>query len=363
MAENLALHYDKDSLDKAMICRLLAADDSHTAWLFDYAQKIQYECSGRSVYLRGLIELSNICRKDCLYCGIRSSNTHVDRYTVNIEEVIAAARFAYINRYASLVIQSGEQTSPQFIETIDMLIKEIKALSDNKLGITLSLGEQDEATYKRWFELGAHRYLLRIESSNPELYRKIHPDNSRHSYDTRLDKLKSLKKIGYQVGSGVMIGLPYQTLEDLADDLLFLQSIDVDMVGMGPYIEHHDTPLYTVPNCYSRKDRFNLSLKMIALLRILMPDINIAASTAMQTLDPRGWERAIKAGANVIMPNITPTDYRENYKLYEEKVCIKEKPEESKEYINGRMESIGYRLGYGEWGDSLHYSKRQKLEP
>ncbi len=190
-----------------------------------------------------MIEFSNVCSKDCFYCGIRKSNSEVIRYTISDKEIFDACRFAWDNGFGSVVLQSGELSTPTFVKRVDHLLKEIKKLSNNELGITLSCGEQSKETYRRWFESGAHRYLLRIEASNRELYYKIHPNDKKHNFEQRLESLSFLKETGYQVGSGVMIGLPFQTIEDLADDLLFFKKIDIDMCGMGPYIEHENTPL------------------------------------------------------------------------------------------------------------------------
>ncbi len=228
--------------------------------------------------------------------------------------------------------------------------------------VTLSLGEQKEEVYQRWFDAGAHRYLLRIETSNPELYQMYHPTDTLHEYARRLTCLKTLQRIGYQTGTGVMIGLPFQTTADLADDLLFMKQFDVDMVGMGPYIEHQHTPLYQYRSeLLPIQERFGLALKMIAILRILMKDINIAAATALQAIDPLGREKAIRIGANIIMPNITPGKFRNDYALYENKPCVDEEPEECKNCLDVRIQLADGEIGYGEWGDSLHYSKRRGL--
>ena len=234
----------KDTHSKDEIIRLLNADGDDEKLLFDFSNKIKLQNVGNTVYLRGLIELSNICEKDCYYCGIRKSNSAVHRYSISEEEVLEAVRFAYENGYGSVAIQSGEIQSPAFTEKINRILKASKELTNGEIGITLSCGEQTEETYRQWFESGAHRYLLRIESSSEELYRKIHPNDKIHNYEKRLEALHTLKKIGYQVGTGVMIGLPFQTFENLADDLLFMKQFDIDMCGMGPYIEHHETPLY-----------------------------------------------------------------------------------------------------------------------
>jgi biotin synthase len=261
------------------------------------------------------------------------------------------------------VLQSGELTSESFVKRIDTLIKKIHQKTNDKLRITLSVGEQKKETYKRWFESGAHRYLLRIETSNSELYEKLHPKDGKHLHKIRLKALESLKSIGYQTGTGVMIGLPFQTTEDLADDLLFMKNFEIDMVGMGPYIEHHNTPLYTYRQMLlPLGERFMLSLKMIALLRILMPKINIAAATALQAIDKMGREKGFKAGANVIMPNITPGKYRNNYKLYDNKPCTDENPEDCTSCLQSRIAMTGNEIGLGHWGDSLHYKENQQIK-
>ena len=220
---------------------LNTTDKTEIEHLFARALKVKLENKGDKVFLRGLIEMSNKCRKDCLYCGLRHS-VSVDRYELDEETILKEARFAYQARYGSLVIQSGERTDPAFIAKITRLVRRIKEMAGGDMGITLSVGEQTEETYRQWFEAGAHRYLLRIESSNPELYAKIHP--SSHSFAQRRECLEYLRRCGYLVGTGVMIGLPFQTMEDLANDLLFFRDLPVDMVGMGPYLEHKQTPLY-----------------------------------------------------------------------------------------------------------------------
>lgn len=325
------------TLTKDQIIAHLAATD-HTD-LLSQALELRNATIGDKVYLRGLIEYSNRCSKDCLYCGIRGSNHNVQRYELDIQTVMMAVEYAIQHNYGSVVLQAGEQSSSRFVDVIEECLIQIKQRSNNKLGITLSLGEQSPETYARWRKAGAHRYLLRIESSNPEFYAKIHPAS--HSYHQRLECLQSLRQLGYQVGTGVMIGLPGQTLEHLADDLLFLQKIDIDMCGMGPYIEHPDAPLGS--SSYSLEQRLNLSLRMIALLRILMPEINIASTTALHALHPQGREMGIAAGANIIMPNITPPDRRPQYKLYNNKPM-------------SDINLEGFNVEYGAWGDSAHFS-------
>jgi biotin synthase len=285
----------------------------------------------------------------------------VNRYTLTDQEILEAARFACDNRYGSIVLQSGEQKTPYFTRRIGEILKGIHTLTQGNLRVTLSCGEQDAETYRHWFECGAHRYLLRIETSNPELYRKLHPLDDLHQFSTRLECLYLLHEIGYQVGTGVMIGLPFQTLDDLADDLWFMHGFGIDMVGMGPYLEHSQTPLYAHRSqLLSREERFQLSLKMIAVLRILMKNINIAAATALQTIDKLGREKAVKVGANVIMPNITPGKYRDDYLLYQNKPCTDENAADCKNCLEARMALVENRIAYGDWGDSAHFRKRKE---
>jgi biotin synthase len=350
-------------LNKQEIIQLLQSTGEERVNLLKKSHDIKERVVGNKVYFRGLVEFSNVCSKDCLYCGIRKSNEKVIRYNATDEEILDSCRFAWENRFASVVLQSGEISSPTFVKRIDNLLKKIKQLSNNELGITLSCGEQTRETYLRWKDSGAHRYLLRIESSNRELYYIIHPRNQIHSFEKRLEALHFLKDTGYQVGTGVMVGLPFQTFENLADDLLFFQQIDIDMCGMGPFIEHEDTPLYQHRHLLKPKQhRFDLTLNMIAVLRLLMPDINIAAATALQAIDPAGREKALAVGANIIMPNITPCDYREAYRLYEDKPCLDEDKELCRNCLEARIELAGCEIGYNEWGDSKHFVKRINWE-
>jgi len=350
----------KESFTKEEIIRLLKADGEQEKALFMRSHEVKLKHIGNKVYFRGLVEFSNICKKDCLYCGIRATNKMVNRYDIADDQILKAAKFAYEHNYGSLVLQAGERSDAAFIDRISQLLKAIKKLSNNELGITISIGEQSRETYQKWFDAGAHRYLLRVESSNADLYNKIHPNNDEHSHATRLECLKSLQEIGYQTGTGVMIGLPFQTNEDLADDLLFMKKFDIDMVGMGPFIEHDQTPLYKYKDeLMSLNDRFRLTLRMIAILRIMMKDINIASATALQAIDPLGREKALKIGANIIMPNITPTQERANYLLYQNKPCIDEGADDCTNCMEARINMADGEIGYGQWGDSLHYNTRR----
>jgi len=349
---------DKEYLERSDIIELLRCSEEEALLLYRKAAGVRDRYLGNMVYLRGLIEYSNVCGKNCLYCGIRRDNRRVEHYTLTREEVIEAAMTAYRLNFGSIAIQSGENTSESFISNIEEIIVSIRKMTEGRLGITLSLGEQKRETYKLWFDAGAHRYLLRIEASSPDLYRKAHPDDGMHNYYNRLECLQILKETGYQTGTGVMIGLPCQSLTHLADDILFMRDFDIDMCGMGPFIEHSDTPLGRngSENLFL-KERFSLTLRMIAIARIVMKDINIVASTAMQAVDKFGREKAIACGANVIMPNLTPEIYRSGYRIYEGKPAFKEIEEVNVSGLN--MDLIpGTTIGLGIWGDAPHFNKR-----
>ena len=356
---NLEQILAKDKYTKEDLLYLINLEDQEKIdKLYNKAYQLKKENVGQKVYYRGIIEFSNICEKNCNYCGIRLDNDNVNRYFMSKEEILESAKFIYDNNYASLVLQSGERTDQEYIDFVSDIIKGIKDLSNGELGITLSLGEQDKETYQRWFDLGAHRYLLRIESSNQELYQSIHPHD--HDFKRRVQCLKDLKEVGYQVGTGIMIGIPGQSTEDLIEDILFFAEQSIDMIGMGPYVIHEETPIVDqIADKEEIKTRnLDWGLKMIAILRLAMPDINIAATTALQALDPVGREKALEAGANILMPIVTHKNYRKDYQLYENKPCIDEEASDCKNCLAHRVATVGDEIGYGEWGDSPHYFKR-----
>jgi biotin synthase len=344
------------------IIRLLKSKDGNLELLYKRSKEVKESIVGNKVYLRGLIEFSNICQKDCLYCGIRKSNTNAKRYFLSDEEIIQAAKFAFDQNYASIVLQSGEMSSPSFTERIDRLIKRIVKITGSEFGITLSCGEQNDSTYAKWFNSGANRYLIRIETSNEELYHKIHPRNGAHNFQNRIESLRTLKNLGYQVGSGIMVGLPGQSLRHIAEDILFLKEMDIDMCGIGPYIEHKETPLYNQhAKLLPAKLRFELTLKVLSILRIIMQDINIAASTALQSIDKLGREKAVQIAANVLMPNITPKYYRKSYYLYDNKPCMMENPIDCQNCTIARINLANGKVAFGEAGDSKHYINRKMI--
>lgn len=318
-----------------------------------YAEKLRL--CGKGVAVRGLVEAGNICAKDCLYCGIRKSNACVKRYQLSADEIVAAAQESKAMGYKSLVIQSGEIESEAHTRFVEEVLERLKPF---ELGVTLSLGEQSEAVYARWRAAGATRYLLRIETSNPELYAKIHPSSC--SWQRRVECLRALRRTGYQVGTGVMCGIPGQTLEDLARDIIFYREMDVDMIGMGPYIPAENTPLGGVgKECgWTNEERLNMGLKMIAVTRLALGDVNIAAATALQALAADGRERGIMAGANVIMPNVTDVRYRRNYQLYANKPGLDESAQAFRSALDRRLAEVGEYILYNQLGDSRHYSHR-----
>lgn len=328
--------------------------------LFEAAYRVKAANVGRKAWFRGIVEFSNICSKDCYYCGIRKSNKMAERFQIPEQEIIDSAVWCWEAQYGSAVLQSGERSDSEFIDMIERIVKEIKRRTNGELGLTLCLGEQSEETYRRWFEAGAHRYLLRIESSNPELYAKLHPAD--HIFQHRVECLKRLQRVGYQVGTGVMIGLPMQTLSNLADDVLFFKKMDIDMIGMGPFLFHSQTPMEKLRQEWQRSEEelLELGLKMIAITRLVLRDVNIAATTALQALKHNGRELGLQAGANVIMPNATDTKYREGYKLYENKPCTDENASMCRNCLSRRIEGIGETVGFGGWGDSPHFKARQE---
>jgi biotin synthase len=334
-------------------------DPSKLDELFRVARACAVQHVGPKVYFRGIIEFSNLCAKDCYYCGIRKSNPRVSRFSMTKDEILQCAMVAQEMNYGSIVLQSGERQDEDYVHFIEDILGKIKIATSGKLGVTLSLGEQTLETYKRWFKAGAHRYLLRIETSAPSLYKKLHPKD--HLFEMRRECLRMLRRVGYQVGTGVMIGLPFQTYENLADDIFFFKNEDIDMIGMGPYVPHGDTPLFR--ENHDPEENFRLGLVMIALTRLVLKDVNIAATTALQTLDPEGREKGVLAGANIIMPNITPTDYRKFYQLYDNKPCLDENARQCKSCLERRIQAAGAEVGYGEWGDSPHRLKKKVHSP
>lgn len=354
-----AARHDRDAISTLLSCE----EQGVTAALASRAFAVMESTVGANVYYRGLLEFSNICALDCYYCGIRAENTAVSRYILSEQEIMEAAHATASLGYGSMTLQSGERTDTEFIDFVIRILRRIKRETVRDalpagLGITLCVGEQDPSVYRAFFDAGAHRYLLRIETSHPDLFARIHPPRQRLA--TRRKALRSLKQIGYQVGTGVMIGIPGQTYEQLADDILFFVNEEIDMIGMGPYVPHAQTPMgrgATDPREEKRR-RLNLSLRMIALTRIASPWVNIAAATALQAIDPFGREKALRAGANILMPIVTPTESRADYVLYDNKPCTDEDRTECAGCLGSRVASTERPVATDEWGDAPHYAKR-----
>ena len=347
-----------ETLSQGDLAALIAWPDANA--LFAAAYEVKTRNVGRRVSMRGLLEIGNVCEKSCHYCGIRRGNAEVRRYSIGADEIVAAARWAFDAGYGSLVMQSGELSGEAHTAFIEGILRRIHEFGGDDFGVTLSLGEQDEETYRRWREAGAHRYLLRIETSNRDLYASLHPAD--HSWERRRDCLRALRRCGYQVGTGVMAGLPGQTVEDLAADIGFFVAEDIDMIGMGPYIPHPQTPLgkgipWTPADAAARLE---LGLRMIAATRLRLHDVNIAAATALQALEPDGRERGLLAGANVMMPNITDAAHRADYQLYPGKPCLGENATLCRGCVEERIKSIGEEVNWGVRGDSPHFFKRGK---
>lgn len=340
---------NKDKLNKDDIIFLLKLTKKNELnKLFKKADEIRRKYIGNNVHVRGILEFSNYCKNDCLYCGIRRSNLKLERYRIKPREIVKIAENAVNNLgFKTVLLQSGEDDF-YTTEIIENIIKNILKKCDCR--IALSIGERDIEEYKRFYEVGARRCLVRFETSNKKLFEKLHPRSSltKNSFEKRILLLKELKKIGYQVGTGPMIGLPGQKIDDLAEDILFYNKLNINMAGMGPFICHPDTPLTG-----NSDGTFKMSLKMIAVTRIVCKDIFISATTALQTLNrTNGRELALKAGANLLMPNITPKKYRQFYQLYPNKVCIYENPYDCANCVKGVVYSVGRVIGEG-YGDTI----------
>ena len=297
------------SLEKNDIIHLLANSGSDEL-LFKTANQLREEYLGKEVHLRALIEFSNVCKRNCFYCGLRSENKKAERYRLSPEQIIATANLAISKGYKTVVLQSGEDA----YYTVKILAEIIKEVKKNDVAVTLSIGEMSYDDYAILKVAGADRFLLRIETTDKVLYKKLHPNMS---YENRVRCLYDLKKLGYETGTGCLVGLPEQTLDSLAEDILFFKKLDADMVGIGPFIPHPDTPLAGL-----EAGNFYLALKVMAITRLLLPYANIPATTAMETLHKNGRRIALESGANVVMPNFTELGYRKKYEIYPDKISV-----------------------------------------
>lgn len=302
-------------------------------YLFAKARIRQHEVFGNKVYLRGIVEFSSYCKSNCLYCGLRRDNEHAERYHLSEEEILACCRQGHAFGFRTFVLQSGEDLT-YTDEDICHLILHIKQEMPD-CAITLSIGEKTREQYQMYYDAGADRYLLRHETAAPELYKRMHPADQ--TLENRIRCLYDLKDIGYQIGAGMMIQPPGQTTEDLVTDLYFLHDLQPDMIGIGPFIPHHDTPFRDEP-----AGSVELTLYMLGILRLMFPKALIPATTALGTIDQKGREKGILAGANVIMPNLSPKEVRGKYLLYNNKICTGEDASQCSLCMAGRMKSIGY---------------------
>ncbi len=323
-------------LEREDIITLLGAAGGEEAGAFyRLADAVRARVAGEEVHLRGIIEFSNYCRNHCYYCGLRADNAKLHRYRLLPEDIIAAARHGAELGYGTVVLQSGED----LWYTAPMLADVIRAIKKLGIAVTLCVGERPREDYALWREAGADRFLLKHETANEELYARLHPGMS---WQQRRQCLDWLRELGYQVGSGNIIGLPGQSLADLADDLLLLRQLDVEMAGLGPFIPHPDTPLGGEP-----AGSVELTYRVVAAARLVVPYAHLPATTALGTLAANGRQLALARGANVIMPNITPTEYRADYQIYPNKICVNEGPEDCRHCLEGMVRSLGRRLGRG----------------
>ncbi len=304
-------------------------------YLRERGRKVALKHFGNRIYTRGLIEFTNYCKNDCYYCGIRRSNDCVTRYRLTNEQILACCKEGYELGFRTFVLQGGEDGSysDEALIGIIQMIKE--GFPD--CALTLSVGEKSYESYLKFYEAGADRYLLRHETANEEHYSKLHPSNLK--LEKRKQCLQDLKKIGYQVGAGFMVGSPYQTPEHIVEDLLFLKELSPQMVGIGPFLPHHETPFAN-----QEKGSMELTLTLISILRLMLPNALIPATTALGTIHPSGREEGILSGANVVMPNLSPTSVRKNYELYDNKICTGDEAAECRFCLDRRMKKIGYEL-------------------
>ncbi|MBR5369661.1 MAG: [Lachnospiraceae bacterium] len=314
--------------------------------LAERAREVREKYYGKDVYLRGLVEFSNICRNNCYYCGIRRDNKNFDRYRLTKEQILSCADTGYELGFRTIVLQGGEDRhfTAEIMADIISVIKE----KHSDCAVTLSIGEMEREEYEIMFRAGADRYLLRHETADKEHYEKLHPAGM--SFEHRMNCLKVLKEIGYQVGCGMMIGSPYQEPRHLVKDLRFLIDFKPEMVGIGPFIPHHDTQFANF-----EAGSVPLTLRLLSVIRLILPDVLLPATTALGTVDPKGREKGLLAGANVIMPNLSPTDVRDKYLLYDNKICTGEEAAECIRCMERRVKSVGYNVAMTR-GDHVKYS-------
>ncbi len=342
--------YETGDLTDAELKALILTDDNDAAQLLrEYADEVRQRWYGRKVFLRGLIEVSSYCRNDCLYCGIRRSNKDADRYRLDREKIFQCAENGYGLGFRTFVMQGGEDG----FYTDDFMCDVISGLREKypDCAITLSLGERSEESYRRMKEAGADRYLLRHEAASDELYSKLHP--AEMSLENRKQCLFTLKKLGYQVGSGFMVGAPFQTADHLVEDLRFLQELHPHMIGIGPFVPHHSTPF-----AQENGGTLQLTLRLLGILRLMFPKVLLPATTALGTIAPNGRELGLQTGCNVVMPNLSPVNVRKKYDLYDNKICTGEEAAECRGCLQRRIESAGYEVAQ-ERGDCIETNTQE----
>lgn len=352
-------------MDKHEILDWLKTEDAdRLEELWRTADTVRRENVGDAVHLRGLVEISNICARNCGYCGIRAGNDGVSRYRMTAEEILECSRIAVTFGYGTLVLQAGEDYGIS-AEWLSGIIRGIT--SETSLAVTLSLGERDDADLVAWYRAGADRYLLRFETSNRALYDRIHPPLPGRNSD-RFDTLRRLREIGYEVGSGIMVGIPGQTFDDLANDILKFQEYDIDMIGIGPFIPHPETPLgregarLNAPDGEQVPSTELMTCKVVALTRIACPLINIPSTTALATINRAGGRvHGLSRGANICMPNLTPRKYRELYEIYPAKASCDENADEGNSRIRHQIIALGRTIGTGR-GDSPNRNKATEIQ-
>ena len=332
------------SLSKSEFEELINCDKNTAEELRQTAEKLRIENYGHDIYIRGLIEFTNFCKQDCLYCGIRKSNLNCQRYRLSEDDIMECCREGYRLGFRTFVLQGGEDAFFND-DRLCSIIEKIKGEYPD-CALTLSVGEKPYQSYKRFYDCGADRYLLRHETANAEHFAKLHPKSQ--TLESRKECLLALKEIGYQVGCGFMVGSPYQTVGTLAEDLLFIKELNPQMVGIGPFIHHNDTPFRNFPD-----GTLELTLKLLSIIRVMLPKVLLPATTALATIDPIGREKGILAGANVVMPNLSPVSVRKKYQLYENKVCTGEESAQCKGCLEARIRSVGCRIAVNR-GDSMN---------
>ncbi|TCS82178.1 biotin synthase [Muricomes intestini] len=332
------------SLSKEEWSVLIRSRTPDTAdYLFERAREIRHRFYRKDIYIRGLIEFTNYCKNDCLYCGIRRSNQNVHRYRLSREQILDCCEKGYELGFRTFVLQGGEDGYYTDEVMTDIVQNVRKRFPD--CAITLSLGERSRESYQLLFDAGAERYLLRHETYDAEHYGRLHPNSLSAAH--RQQCLWNLKDIGYQVGTGFMVGSPFQTPDNLADDMIFLKALNPQMVGIGPFIPHHDTPFAKSP-----PGTLELTLFMLGLIRLMLPRVLLPATTALGTIAPDGREKGILTGANVVMPNLSPAEVRKDYLLYDNKICTGDEAAECRRCMENRMKRIGYQVVVSR-GDSL----------